>query len=148
MHSHQRCIVIQGSHSIIVEYNVAYNTYGHCFVLQDGIEHENHFNYNLGAEQKVIPDANIISIAESDMFPATFWISNPHNHLLGNVAAGSQDSGFWYEFLDTVRGPSKKQDSTNSINPSTAEHGSFKDCVTHSNAGDGFRTYPNGYSPP
>ena len=145
--SNQRCIVIQGTHKVTVEHNVAYNNYGHCFVLQDGIEQDNHFNYNLGAETKAVPSTGIISISESDMFPATYLISNPKNHLLGNIAAGSENSGFWYELSDSVSGPSQELDLTNSINPSTTEFGTFKDCVSHSNSGDGFKIYPNGYFP-
>ena len=145
--SNQRCIVLQGTDKVTVTDNVAYNTYGHCFVLQDGIEQGNILTNNLGAVQKAIPDSNIISIAESDMFPATFWLSNPSNVLKGNVAAGSEESGFWFELLDQVRGPSKKQDQLSLINPSTMDIGSFEENVAHSNTGEGFKTYPNGYSP-
>lgn len=30
---------------------------------------------------------------QSDDVPATFWISNPNNTFIGNVGAGSEDSG-------------------------------------------------------
>ena len=73
--SNQRCIVIHGTHNVTLEWNIGYNNFGHCFFLEDGIEQDNHFNYNLGAGQQITPDEGIISIAESDMFPATFWIS-------------------------------------------------------------------------
>ena len=145
--SNQRCIVIHGTHNVTLEWNIGYNNFGHCFFLEDGIEQDNHFNYNLGAGQQITPDEGIISIAESDMFPATFWISNPKNYYLGNVAAGGEDNGFWFEMLEILRGPSQKKDPTYSVNPSEFEYGYFKDCVTHSNGGDGFKLYPNGYFP-
>jgi len=145
--SNQRCIVIHDSHNITLEQNIGFNNFGHCFFLEDGIEQDNTFNYNLGAGQKITPDHGILSIAESDMFPATFWISNPKNFFLGNVAAGGEDNGFWYEMLAILRGPSQKKDPTYSLNPSSFVFGHFKDCVTHSNGGDGFKLYPNGYFP-
>lgn len=145
--SNQRCYVIHGTHNVTIEYNVGYNNFGHCFMLEDGIEEQNHFNYNLGAHTKETPAAGKLSIAESDEFCATFWISNPHNYFLGNVAAGSEDTGFWYEMLELVRGPSVKMDPEYGINPSSQIFGYFNENVCHSNHGEGFKLYPNGYFP-
>ena len=146
-HSNQRCVVIHGTHNVTLEFNIAFDTFGHCFMLEDGIEQDNKFYYNLGLETKIMPDESLLSIAESDMFPATFWISNPLNYFLGNVAAGSEDTGFWYEMLEIIRGASTKFDPTYEINPTKFAFGWHRNNIMHSNEGDGFKLYPNGFFP-
>lgn len=146
-HSNQRCIVIHATDNTTVTENVAFDTFGHCFMIEDGIEKFNMFSYNLGLETKITPDEGIISLSESDMFPATYWMSNPQNFFLGNVAAGGEDTGFWYEFLSTVRGTSTKLDPTYDINPSEDLFGYHRKNAMHSYHGDGFKLYPNGYFP-
>jgi len=32
---------------------------------------------------------------DTDTMPASFWITNPNNHYIGNHAAGSDHCGFW-----------------------------------------------------
>ncbi len=83
--SKQRCIVMHGSHNAVIEENVAFDTYGHCYMLEDGAERGNTFLNNLGARTR----RQEISIGSSDHLPATLWITNPDNHFIGNVAAGS-----------------------------------------------------------
>jgi len=145
--SNQRCVVIHGTHNTTITWNVAFDTFGHCYMLEDGIEQENYFGYNLGASTKITPDEGILSIAESDMFASTFWLSNPHNYIEHNVAAGAEDSGFWIELLELVRGPSQNMDPYLEINPSSHEYGYFRNNIAHSNKGDGLKLYPNGYFP-
>mmetsp|Transcript_16092 Transcript_16092/g.46366 ORF Transcript_16092/g.46366 Transcript_16092/m.46366 type:complete len:1757 (-) Transcript_16092:207-5477(-) len=145
--SNQRCYVVQGTHGVNLEHNIAHDTFGHCFMLEDGIEQNNTINYNLGSQTKATPEDGILSIAESDMFSATFWMSNPLNYLQGNIAAGSEDTGFWYEFLELVRGPSVRLDPDYDVNPSSFLFGHFKENRFHSNKGEGFKLYPNGYFP-
>lgn len=62
-------------------------------MTEDGIEIENTFTYNLGAQ---LASATSLISGEEDDEPAVFWISNPRNVFTHNVAAGSQDSGFWF----------------------------------------------------
>jgi hypothetical protein len=100
--SNQRCVVAHGTNNLRIEENVAYNTKGHCYLTEDGIETGNQFIMNLGVETRavetIIPrSASANNGDESDNEPATFWINNPTNSWIGNVAAGSQDSGFWFE---------------------------------------------------
>lgn len=45
----QRCIVIHASHNLTIDSNVAYNTAGHCFLLEEGGESNNTFINNIGA---------------------------------------------------------------------------------------------------
>lgn len=53
--------------------------------------------HNLGALTKAQPSQDMISEDETDDEPATFWLTNPVNTWEGNVAAGSERSGFWFE---------------------------------------------------
>jgi len=145
--SNQRCIVIHNTHNTTVSWNIAYRSFGHCFMTEDGIEANNTFSHNLGVHTKKMPKEKVLSIAESDFFAATFWISSPSNYFTTNVAAGSEDNGFWYEMLEMVRGASLNWDENYTINPSIAEYGHNIETIIHSNIGDGFKLYPNGYFP-
>jgi cell migration-inducing and hyaluronan-binding protein len=53
--TYNRCVTVHGTNDLRVENNVTYNTVGHCFFLEDGIEHGNQFVKNL-AIQGVCPD--------------------------------------------------------------------------------------------
>ena len=92
--SNQRCVVVHATDNLLVEGNVAFSNAGHCFMLEDGIERGNKWIRNLGAATsspaKVVPGG-------SDKEPSIFWISNPVNTYLGNIAAGSEGSGIWME---------------------------------------------------
>ena len=50
--SEQRCIAIHGTNSVMIDNNVAYDTRGHCFILEEGSETDNTFKDNLGARTK------------------------------------------------------------------------------------------------
>ena len=41
--TYNRCVTVHGTNFLRVENNVTYNTVGHCFFLEDGIEHGNEF---------------------------------------------------------------------------------------------------------
>ena len=144
--SNQRCIVVHGVRDLLVEGNVAYDTKGHCFIVEDGIETGNKFIKNLGAQtgipKRLIPDTGPNG-DETDDRPSTFWITNPTNSWIGNVAAGSEGSGFWFEPL--LRGT--ELEHYPDINPKTADLIAFENNVAHSNEGKGFQTYPTGYIP-
>lgn len=103
--SQQRCIVVHGSNSVTVEGNVAYDTFGHCYLLEDGGEELNTFRGNLGAWTRAMPRADLIRGEESDDSPATFWVTNPNNTYADNVAAGSDFAGFWLELPRSPRTP-------------------------------------------
>jgi hypothetical protein len=141
--SHQRCIVVHGSNNLLVRENVAYDTKGHCFITEDGIETGNSFIRNLGAKTDAVTKVIVGNGNETDASPATFWITNPTNYFEGNVAAGSVSSGFWFELL--VRGPKAGQYPNSMFEPL----GSFKDNVAHSCVGPrgAIRMYPGGYRP-
>ena len=106
--SHQRCIDVHGTNKLKIQENVAYDTKGHCYLTEDGTETGNEFIMNIGIQTApvtdLIPSSSVaMNGAESDNGPATFWITNPTNIWIGNVAAGSQNSGFWFD--PRLRGP-------------------------------------------
>jgi hypothetical protein len=130
--SNQRCVVVHGTHNLEIRENIAFDTKGHCFLLEDGHETGNMFIRNLGAQTgtptHVIPDKGTNGI-ETDDRPSTFWITNPKNSFIGNVAAGSEESGFWFE-------PKLRGDRAGlypDLDPRSESLTLFKDNIAHSN---------------
>src|ERR1700742_1921631 len=118
--TYSRCVTVHGTNYLDIENNVTYNNIGHCFFLEDGVEHDNQFVHNLGILTKCHPDAPCVGtnlgpfgqstasnfdsagqnakdvLLPSDNTASTFWITNPDNIYRDNVAAGSDATGFWY----------------------------------------------------
>jgi hypothetical protein len=132
--SNQRCIVLAGTNDVLVEDNIAYDTAGHCFVLQDGMESGNIFRRNLGALTRkvdvVIPN-NGSSGGESDDLPSTYFITNPSNTWEANVGAGSEGNAFGIVLQNSVKGLYGSEYAT--LDPSSLPLTLFKDNVAHSN---------------
>ena len=137
--AYHKCIVVQGTDNLLIKGNVAFDTKGHCFVLQDGAETGNVFEGNLGALTKSLKKDYRSPSGDTGNDPATFLISNPQNSLIGNVAAGSDEEGFWFELRRwSVRGLSKERMAAEGIpNHQRALQRApitlFKDNVAHSN---------------
>lgn len=143
--SNQRCVVIHGSHNVSVVDNVSYDTFGHCFMTEDGGEIDNVFQGNLGALTK--PASRLVGPLETDNIASTYWCSNPNNEWIGNVAAGCRDNGFWFELNQAVRGPTASMPLSIGMNPRSLPLKAFRDNIAHSNGKHGVRTYPDGYMP-
>ncbi len=114
--SYNRCVTVHGTHNARVENNVTFNTVGHCFFLEDGVETGNRFIANLGIQTKCHPTLPCVPtnlapgrpitgptgqaaehiLLPSDNTVSTFWITNPDNVYRDNVAAGSDQIGFWF----------------------------------------------------
>src|SRR6187399_1931320 len=133
--TYNRCVTVHGTNNLQVENNVTYNTVGHCFFLEDGIEHGNEYVHNLAIQTKchtskpcdptnLAPfgatatglnfkttgqDSKDVLIP-SDNTVSSFWITNPENTYRDNVAAGSDATGFWLAFPEH---PSGKFEGTN-----------------------------------
>ncbi len=128
-----RCVTVHGTHNLRVENNVTYNTVGHCFFLEDGIETGNEFVRNLAIQTKCHPTkpcvpTNLAANGENDytyenrlavrqisfsgkdtLLPsdntvASYWITNPDNTFIDNVAAGSDENGFWLSLPEHPNG--------------------------------------------
>ncbi|CAI7747644.1 unnamed protein product [Closterium sp. NIES-54] len=149
--SNQRCYVVHGTWNLWLEWNLGVNTKGHCFLLEDAIEFGNTFVNNLGFLQepvkRLLQPTDAIPATQSDDVPSTFWITNPNNTFIGNVAAGSFDSGFWFQLPGRVEGPSALFPNAAGVTPFLIPLGPFVGNAAHSNGRAGLRTYPSGYRP-
>lgn len=83
-HSNARCIAINKVDYLDIDNNVCFNIKGSSIYLQDGSEQNNVIQNNL-----VINTLQTWILYQSDITPASFYISNPNNILKNNRAAGS-----------------------------------------------------------
>jgi cell migration-inducing and hyaluronan-binding protein len=152
--TYNRCVTVHGTNNLQVENNVTYNTVGHCFFLEDGLETGNQFVRNLGIQTKChtskpcVP-TNLAAAGEprtgtngqaskdvlipSDNTVATFWITNPDNVYRDNVAAGSDANGFWMSLPEHPIGQFDGSAISETIWPRRTPFREFKGNVAHSN---------------
>lgn len=162
--SYNRCVTVHGTNFLRVENNVTYNTVGHCFFLEDGIEHGNEFVKNLAIQTKchtskacvptnLAPNGEMDSanrqairtasmsgtdtLLPSDNTVAAFWITNPDNTFIDNVAAGSDENGFWLSLPEHPVGKFLGTDIAQTIWPRRTRFREFRNNTAHSNF-DGF----------
>src|SRR5690606_7863239 len=131
--TYSRCVTIHGTNNLRIENNVTYNNVGHCFFLEDGIETGNVLVSHLAIQTKCHPTkpcrpTNLQANGEADhkyeermayrqeswsgkdtLLPsdntvASYWITNPDNVFIGNVAAGSDANGFWLSLPEHPNG--------------------------------------------
>lgn len=140
--SRNRALVIHGTTHVTVADNLAVNTRGHVFFSEDGYETDNRWMRNLAVGAS--PPASLIP-GESDDRPSGFWISNPANTYVENVAS-SMRFGFWFELRDRVRGASMALPGAPAIRPREAPITEFRGNVAHSTL-TGLFTYPDGMLP-
>ncbi|CAI5484157.1 unnamed protein product [Closterium sp. Yama58-4] len=148
----QRCMVIHATGNMTIEENVSYETKGHCYLLEEGSEMRNVFRRNLGINarkvDKVIPPLTSSRLdLQTDKQPTTFWLATPFSSFIDNVAAGSEDSGFWLEANPYMRGLSRLLPDIGSTVPFYYNWGTWDGNHAHSNALFGLRTYPHGSRP-
>jgi cell migration-inducing and hyaluronan-binding protein len=159
--TYNRCVTVHGTNNLQIENNVTYNSVGHCFFLEDGIETGNQFVKNLAIQTKchtskpcdptnLAPfgatagtnfnttgqDSKEILIP-SDNTVSAFWITNPDNTYRDNVAAGSDSTGFWFAFPEHPTGAFEGTDISKNTWPRRTKFREFKGNVAHSNF-DGF----------
>lgn len=108
-HNYYRCISIHATNFLSVTNNVAYDTIGHCYYLEDGVEENNIVSHNLGAfvhflgpvtEPNQFYGQQLADVFQSaslnlpaDITASPFYIPNPLNTFEGNAASGGW-SGF------------------------------------------------------
>ena len=154
--TYNRCVTVHGTDNLQIEKNVTFNTVGHCFFMEDGIEHGNRFVENLGIQTKCHPTLPCVPtnlglpsertqggqesehiLIPSDNTAATFWITNPGNHYIDNVAAGSDSTGFWMSLPEHPTGAFEGTEVSKATWPRRTAMGIFRGNVAHSNY-DGF----------
>ena len=151
-----RCVTVHGSSDLSIARNVAYGTTGHCFFMEDGAETGNTLSGNLAMLVRA-PDSRKgeTPLLTSDRNPAAYWITNPANTLSGNVAAGTDGSGFWYALPEHPTGLSAAVGG--SVWPRHTALGTFEGNLAHSsdtglnvddgNRADGTGTEVTSYAP-
>ncbi|HEX2195889.1 MAG TPA: G8 domain-containing protein [Actinomycetota bacterium] len=127
--SFNRCVVVHGTHGLVLRDNVCYDHAGHGFFFEDGVETDNVVVGNLGFGTRKVEDG----LLPTDAQPATFWITNPDNVLRDNVAGGSDGFGFWYALPRHPTGLSHDDD----VWPRRTPLSEFGGNVAHSNAQSG-----------
>jgi len=144
--SNQRCVVLDETNDVLVEENVAFGNKGHCFVVETGTEKGNIFKANLGAfcqKAETILSTSDYRGKETDDAPAMFWIGAPSNHWIGNIASGSEGSGFWIgpkmSHLESVQRTSFIE------SPHSMPLSEFTDNAAHSTAEESLKI--TGYNP-
>ena len=164
--TYSRCVTVHGTNDLRIENNVTYNTVGHCFFMEDGIEHGNEFVRNLAIQTKCHPTlpcvptnlaangekttkyANAAAAREasfhsgntllpSDNTAASFWITNPDNSYVDNVAAGSDQVGFWLSIPEHPNGAFLGTEASLETWPRRTPLRAFRGNTAHSNF-DGF----------
>jgi len=110
----------------------------HCYMTEDGGEIDNVFIRNLGASTRAAA-RKVRPIETDDIMPSTFWCPNPMNTWIGNVAAGSESSGFWFELEEDVRPPTSFLPLSNGMSPRRMSLKLFRDNIAHSNWRHGLR---------
>src|SRR5688572_26016374 len=155
--TYNRCVTVHGTNFLRVENNVTYNTVGHCFFLEDGVEHSNEFIRNLAIQTKChtskacdptnlamfgsTDGRNFINAGQqskdvllpSDNTVSSFWITNPDNIYRDNVAAGSDSTGFWFALPANGMGKFENTEIGAKTWPRRTKVREFKGNVSHSN---------------
>src|SRR6516162_6638213 len=159
--TYSRCVTVHGTNYLDIENNVTFNNIGHCFFLEDAVEHGNQFVHNLGILTKCHPDAPCVPtnlgpfgsgggqnfdtagqnakdiLIPSDNTASTFWITNPDNIYRDNVAAGSEATGFWFALPEHPTGKFEGTEISAKTWPRRTRVREFKGNTAHSNF-DGF----------
>ncbi|GAA0283737.1 hypothetical protein GCM10009127_26450 [Alteraurantiacibacter aestuarii] len=161
--TYSRCVTVHGTNNVRVENNVTFNTVGHCFFLEDAVETGNQFVHNLGIMTKCHPtlpcqptnlgpagSADTSTFASSaagqssdhvliasDNTASTFWITNPDNIYRDNVAAGSDQIGFWFALPVHPTGQFEGTETSANTWPRRTAVREFSGNTAHSNY-DGF----------
>jgi len=149
--TYSRCVTVHGTDNLLIENNVTYNTVGHCFFMEDGIETGNQFVRNLGIQTKCHPTlpcdpTNLFLSSQStagqqsehvlipsDNTASTFWITHPDNIYRDNVAAGSDQVGFWMAFPTHPTGAFEGTEISANTWPGRSPLREFSGNVAHSN---------------
>lgn len=117
--SYFRCYAVHGTSGVLVRENVAYDAIGHCYFIEDGVEENSTFAYNMGAlvhtlgpvvnpslgvqangggnfwsQELSYIDESAALILPSDLSASVFYITNPANYFIGNAASGGEFDWF------------------------------------------------------
>ena len=131
--TYSRCVTVHGTNYLHIENNVTYNTVGHCFFMEDGIEHDNEFVHNLAIQTKChtskpCDPTNLAPFGSSsdglnfkltgqdskevlipsDNTASSYWITNPDNVLPRQRGRGFRRDGFLARLPGASDGPVRR----------------------------------------
>lgn len=139
-HSFNKGLTVHGTSHTSVSDNVVFDTIGHGYFLEDGSETGNLFEDNIAFGQHMASKDEAI-IASDILNVSSFWITNPNNDFVGNVAGGSADGGYWYAVGNEFTGASTGLALFDGLTkPNVSEAGLFVDNTAHSSFSALFRT--------
>ena len=135
-HTYNRAIAIHGVHYLRVQDNVAFETRGHTYFVEDGLETKNVITGNLGASTREL----LVGLT-SDSTPSTFWLVNGDNYIEGNIAAGSTHYGIWFFPEPKIRGASEFEPGASKVCPQGTPIFWFNNNEGHNNGRYGLRIF-------
>lgn len=135
--TYNRAVTTHGVHYFRVLDNVAYDTMGHTFFIEDAAETKNIYDHNLAIKTKASD-----SLLSTDQTPGGFWITHPDNVVTNNAIAGTDAYGYWYDMQDHAIGPSFDLN----ICPPYAKLGEFRSNTVHGPKKYGLRIH-HGHMP-
>jgi|GEM_PF-3294729 len=133
-----RALTVHGTDKLLIERNVMFDHPGHGVFLEDGGERFNKFYYNLVLLTRRVEPRFALLPSDFEMnqvqnrTPSMFWITNPNNEFVGNVAAGTLGTSYWFALPYTPHGPSKTIPYYANIVPINQPLGEFRGNVSHS----------------
>ncbi|TWT43117.1 G8 domain-containing protein [Botrimarina hoheduenensis] len=150
--SNNRGVTVHGTHNLLIENNVLHDIHGHGFFVEDAVETGNLFRANIalgihavGRSEAVgdnAPDLNDPFIVDTHdhvgqnptrfLSSAAFWVTNPDNDFVGNIAAGSEGTGFWFLFPDSPIGAAASDPQYAGVRPDRVNLGVFDHNSSHS----------------
>lgn len=167
--SNNRGVAIHGTSNLEIEGVVLHDIHGHGFFFEDAVETGNKLVANLalgihtvggndsdaanpGGKDPFVVDTHDSVLETGSRFSssAAYWITNPSNTFIGNIAAGAGDSreadyaestngisagtGFWFALPRTVLGASANNSLYDNVIPIFAELGQFDYNTSHTTA--------------
>lgn len=138
--SRNRGIVIHGTNGVLVQNNVVFDIQGHGIFTEDAVERRNIIDGNLVLKVRNPPFGSALKLHESgERGSSGFWISNPDNTVINNLAADCATNGFWLAFTDRPWGESSSvlDEDGLLLNPSRLLFGVFDNNTAHSNGMEG-----------
>ena len=132
-----RGIVVHGTNGTLVQHNVIYDVRGHGIFFEDASERRNVIDGNLVLHVRN-PDPgfalkNHEAGVNAGRGSSGFWLSNPDNTIINNIAGDCQTNGFWLAFPSQTFGLS----SDINIRPDRLLFGVFNGNTAFSNAFEG-----------
>ena len=95
--SFQRGIVVHATRDVEVVGNVVFDTVGHNYVVEDPEAIRNTLRDNLGVKTRIAFMTDPGLVPQNDDQASNFWIRAARNTFTGNVAAGAEGNGFWFD---------------------------------------------------